>query len=336
VEDQKEEEALHEASMKHNGVKNQPNEWEQIVQTESDEVELKKLCPKADGGSPLATQRVVSNSAVKSNLVQGHISPAKPALVTIFEEDEIDLEVRNELAGDYWEGGDHKATLEEEACFFDDDPSPSRCVDLQTVKEGVVEIPTEHTLGGEQEVCFKRMCLKDGEEVTKVEKPSSVENFSKPEHSEDKHLEKLQDSDELGECGDNAVSHYQTANCTLPDEVLSGLRGLDGAILLLQNARLDLLRQVGFPETAGVNSAKGGSKNYVGKCYQPGCLRIAANKCRGCLQVQYCSKQCQELAWGQHHKEECFQLGLCMRSDEKSTCHPVNCQQCAQFEHELI
>ena len=28
----------------------------------------------------------------------------------------------------------------------------------------------------------------------------------------------------------------------------------------------------------------------------------------GAVKVQYCSKQCQELAWGEHHREECDQV----------------------------
>ena len=30
----------------------------------------------------------------------------------------------------------------------------------------------------------------------------------------------------------------------------------------------------------------------------------------GALKVQYCSSKCQELAWGQHHWEECVQVTL--------------------------
>ena len=112
----------------------------------------------------------------------------------------------------------------------------------------------------------------------------------------EKHLE-----GKLGENGDNAGSHnFQTASCTLSDEVLGGLRGLNGAILLLQKARNDLLRQVwlliichcncfepqvGMSAAGGVDSAKEGEETIVGKCYKPGCLRRAAHKCRGCLQV---------------------------------------------------
>merc|ERR1711971_763684 len=151
-----------------------------------------------------------------------------------------------------------------------------------------------------------------------------------PEHVEDEHLEEL-DSDGFGECGDRTVSHYQTANCTLPDEVLSGLRGLDGAILLLQMARHDLLRQVGLSEAVDVTSAKGESENIVGKCYQPGCLQRAAHKCRGCLQVQYCSKQCQEIAWGQHLKEECVQVVFLQHQAEIYHQYPISMMATCSF-----
>ena len=78
-------------------------------------------------------------------------------------------------------------------------------------------------------------CLGDGGEVMKVE-----DGGCNHECKEEKQLE-----DKLGENGDNAGSHYlQTASHTLSDEVLGGLRGLNGAILLLQKARNDLLRQV--------------------------------------------------------------------------------------------
>ena len=245
VEDLKET-ALYEIDMKSIGVKKQSNEWERLEQIQSDEVEVKNLCPKADGGAPLATQRVPSD---KTNLVQSHSSSVKPVLVTIFEEDENDLEVGNELAGVYGEGDDDEATLEEdpgaETCCLDGGPNLLSCVDLHEVKESI-ESPAEHTPGGEQELSFKLVCLKDDEEVTKVEKPSSAENFLKSEQElrEDTHLREMEDYDELGQSEDNSVSHYQTASRTLSNEVLSGLRGLDGAILLLQKARLDLLRQV--------------------------------------------------------------------------------------------
>ena len=205
------------------------------------------MSQKVAEGTLLATQRRVSNPACKIKPLPGHISPTKPALVTILEEDENDLDVRKETAVDYWERDDHKATLEEdsgvEACCIDDDPNVLRCVDLQTVEESV-ESSAEHMLRGEQEVSFKCTCLEDGEEVMEEEKGGSIDNFSRPEYREDKHLKETEDNYELGEYGDNTGSPYQTAASTLPEEVLRGLRGLDGAILLLQKARLDLLCQV--------------------------------------------------------------------------------------------
>jgi len=240
--------------------------------------------------------------AIKRKVMQGHISPAKAALFTIFEEDE--RETGKEVAGDYWQEGDHKATLEEnpgvEVGCFDYAPSLLRCADLRTVKESVEGL-VQHTIQDEHEVSLK--CLEDNsiEEVIKVE-----EVCSNNEYREDEHLEETEKK--VGGIGDETGSQYQAANRTLPDEVLSGLRGLDGAILLLQKARLDLLRQVGLPAADGVNPAMEGDETNVGKCYQPGCLRRAAHKCGRCLQVQYCSSQCQELAWGQHHREECDQL----------------------------
>merc|ERR1719222_1062101 len=103
---------------------------------------------------------------------------------------------------------------------------------------------------------------------------------------EDQQLQEIEEDDGLGDDGDNTGSHCHQAPSRriLSDEVLSGLRGLDGAILLLQKARLDLLRQVGLPAAASVDAAKEGVEMIVGKCYQPGCLRKAAHKCRGCLQ----------------------------------------------------
>lgn len=103
-----------------------------------------------------------------------------------------------------------------------------------------------------------------------------------------------------------------------------------------------------MPVADGVDPVKGGVETNVGKCYRPGCLRRAALKCGRCLQVQndvvpigkgnitaeqfcfnekrrqiprvfvklgalkvrYCSGKCQELAWGQHHWEECVQVTL--------------------------
>jgi len=242
--------------------------------------------------------------ATKRKVVQGHISPAKPALFTIFEEDE--RETGKEVAGDYWQEGDHKATLEEnpgvEVGCFDYAPSLPRCADLRTVKESVEGL-VQHTIQDEHEVSLK--CLEDNsiEEVIKVE-----EVCSNNEYREDEHLEETEKK--VGGIGNETGSQYQAANRTLPDEVLSGLRGLDGAILLLQKARLDLLRQVGLPVADSVDPVKGGVETNVGKCYRPGCLRRAAHKCGRCLQVQYCSSKCQELAWGQHHWEECVQLVL--------------------------
>jgi len=303
-------------------VKNPPKEWETSLQTDSDEVVVENVAECA----PLAAQREVSKPANKSKLVQGHKSPAKSALVTIFEEDESDLDVRTEIAEDNWEV-DHKSKLEEALGVESDVPCLSRCVDdvvLRTVEESVEsESPAEHMLRDQHGVSFK--CLEDGEEVLKVEEGSSADNFSNHDYREDQHLEEIDEDDGLGEHGDNTGSHCHQAPSRriLSDEVLSGLRGLDGAILLLQKARLDLLRQVGLPAAASDDSAKEGVETIVGKCYQPGCLRRAAHKCRGCLQVQYCSKQCQELAWGEHHREECDQLAplqsaCSVRSDTES------------------
>ena len=140
-------------------------------------------------------------------------------------------------AGDYWEEGDHKATLEENPeVEVDNAPSLLRRADLWTVKESVEGL-VQHTIQDEHEVSLK--CLEDNsiEEVIKVE-----EVCSNNEYREDEHLEETEKK--VGGIGNETGSQYQAANRTLPDEVLSGLRGLDGAILLLQKARLDLLRQV--------------------------------------------------------------------------------------------
>ena len=218
VEDQKEREIrAPEAFTKTIDVKNLSKEWKGSVQTDFDEVVVENVAESAP-----------SKPAIKSKLV--HISPAKPALITIFEEDESDLEVRKEIAGDNWELGEREAVLEEdpgvEPRCVETNSSLSRYVDLQMVKDSI-KSPAQHMLG-----------------VEHGEDGSSVVNFSNPEHWEDQHLEEVGENDEPGEHGDNTVSQNQTASRTLPDEVLSGLRGLDGAILLLQKARLDLLRQV--------------------------------------------------------------------------------------------
>jgi len=297
-------------------VKNPPKEWDTSLQTDSDEVVVENVAKCA----PLAAEREVSKPANKSKLVKGHKSPAKSALVTIFEEDESDLEVGKEIA---WEA-DHNSKLEEDLGVESDVRCLSRCVDdvvLRMVEES--ENPVEHMLRDEHGDSFK--CLEDGEEVMKVDEGNSADNSSNHEYREDQQLQEIEEDDGLGEHGDNTGSHCHQAPSRriLSDEVLSGLRGLDGAILLLQKARLDLLRQVGLPAAASDDSAKEGVETIVGKCYQPGCLRRAAHKCRGCLQVQYCSKQCQELAWGEHHREECDQLAplqsaCSVRSDTES------------------
>ena len=91
---------------------------------------------------------------------------------------------------------------------------------------------------------------------------------------------------ELRECGINASPLH-----SFPEEVVAGLRGLDGAILLLQKARHELLRQVigGQFLFSEFNSQVGAHfearEVNVGKCYKPGCLKTAKHKCPGCFQV---------------------------------------------------
>ena len=51
----------------------------------------------------------------------------------------------------------------------------------------------------------------------------------------------------------------------------------------------------------------------------------------GAVKVQYCSKQCQELAWGEHHREECDQVIFLPRRAQIKL-QPSCCSQLAPLQ----
>ena len=186
----------------------------------------------------LDVQREVSKPTSKVRQLPGHISPGKPVLVTIFEEEEAegDAEVEKEIYESPWEKGDYQPSLEE---VSDDELSVLRPEDLQKDNEG----PSEDVTGDQGEP-LGSVFSEDCEAASlKVDEESSVEEFSNPGDLQDKHFGRTQDNGGL-ECIDIGVHHFQSDVKPLTDEVLGGLRGLDGAIRLLQKARLDLLKQV--------------------------------------------------------------------------------------------
>merc|ERR1712192_130861 len=69
----------------------------------------------------------------------------------------------------------------------------------------------------------------------------------------------------------------------------------------------------------------GGSENFVGKCYQPGCLRRAAQKCRGCLQVGLAEAASAYSTKGgsENFVGKCYQPGCLRRAAHK-------CRGCVQ------
>jgi len=199
---------------------------------------------------------------VKAKDTKDLTSPCKPTLGTILEEDEGDSEVEVENAL-------HETEL----------------LSIPSSPQSQFESDYEHGEHDESS-CFEKATQDGATSSSSVKEQPDCTDME----------ENKENNYELTECGINSSPLH-----SFSDEVVAGLRGLDGAILLLQKARHDLLRQVGAHlEAREVN---------VGKCYKPGCLKTAKHKCPGCFQVQYCSKQCQEMAWRQYHKEECEQLG---------------------------
>ena len=179
-------------------------------------------------------------------------SPCKLTLGTILEEDEGDTEVEVEN------------TLHE-----------TELVSIPSSPQSQFESDYEHGEHDESS-CF--------EKATQDGATSSSSIKEQPDCTDME--ENKENNKELRECGINASPLH-----SFPEEVVAGLRGLDGAILLLQKARHELLRQVigGQFLFSEFNSQVGAHLEArevnVGKCYKPGCLKTAKHKCPGCFQV---------------------------------------------------
>ena len=132
-------------------------------------------------------------------------SPCKPTLSTILEEDEGDSEVEVEN------------TLHE-----------TELVSIPSSPQSQFESDYEHGEHDESS-CFEK-ATQDG----------AISSSSIKEQPDCTDMEENKENNyELTECGINASPPH-----SFSDEVVAGLRGLDGAILLLQKARHELLRQV--------------------------------------------------------------------------------------------
>ena len=179
-------------------------------------------------------------------------SPCKPTLGTILEEDEGDSEVEVEN------------TLHE-----------TDLVSIPSSPQSQFESDYEHGEHDESS-CFEKATQDGATSSSSNKEPSDCTDME----------ENKENNYEQTECGINASPPH-----SFSDEVVAGLRGLDGAILLLQKARHELLRQVigGQFLFSEFNSQVGAHLEArevnVGKCYKPGCLKTAKHKCPGCFQV---------------------------------------------------
>ena len=181
-------------------------------------------------------------------------SPCKPMLGTILEEDEGDSEVEVEN------------TLQE-----------TEPVSTPSSPQSQFESDYEHGEHDESS-CFEKATQDGATSSSSVKEQPDCTDME----------ENKENNYELTECGIDASPLH-----SFSDEVVAGLRGLDGAILLLQKARYELLRQVtgGQFLLSELESQVGAHLEArdvnVGKCYKPGCLKTAKHKCLGCFQVLF-------------------------------------------------
>ena len=191
---------------------------------------------------------------VKAKDTKDLTSPCKPTLCTILEEDEGDSEVEVEN------------TLQE-----------TELISIPSSPQSQFESDYEHGEHDESS-CFEKATQDGATSSSSVKEQPDCTDME----------ENKENNYELTECGINASPLH-----SFSDEVVAGLRGLDGAILLLQKARYELLRQVtgGQFLLSELESQVGAHLEArdvnVGKCYKPGCLKTAKHKCLGCFQVLF-------------------------------------------------